>query len=386
MVLGKPFFRLANGADDFRAQILFAADPVVDFFCERIVKQPVDGEITALRIGLGAGENDFLRAAAVPVIRLGAERGDLELLFAFDHNHHAEFAPDGDGAFEEFFDLLRLGVRGDVVILRFASEQKIAHAAADPERGEARRVAGARQCLNANSRVEMAARSGHLRFTIYDLRANCQSTRQSQIANRKSFVAPDFFDVRDAAFDGFDGQRRAEFKNLDVLRLHERLELRVINRAGAGRGVVVVGKFHVMNVKAGQAGGQRLKLLRVLDETEVFLDLRVAGVVPVNDVRTVKVAEEIFEVAVQRNFLERLAVFDAELEAAFFGFGQNFPQRVINPFNERFLLRLALGGGFVAEFPVWGRILSRRFSASRTACRCNPSTQCCRDATPRPAP
>ena len=54
MVFGKALLRRADGADDFRAQILFAADPVVKFFGNRIVKQPVDGEITALRIGLGA--------------------------------------------------------------------------------------------------------------------------------------------------------------------------------------------------------------------------------------------------------------------------------------------------------------------------------------------
>ena len=55
MILGKPFLRRADGADDFRAQILFAADPVVKFFRERIEEKPVDGEIAALRVGLGAG-------------------------------------------------------------------------------------------------------------------------------------------------------------------------------------------------------------------------------------------------------------------------------------------------------------------------------------------
>ena len=131
------------------------------FFGNRIVKQPVDGEITALRIGLGAGKNDFRRSPAILVIRLGTKRGNLELMFAFDHNHHAEFAPDGEGAIEEFLDLLRPGVRGDVVILRLASEQKIAHAAADPERVEARLSAGART-------ISMATASWwnrrHLRF------------------------------------------------------------------------------------------------------------------------------------------------------------------------------------------------------------------------------
>ncbi len=41
---------------------------------------------------------------------------------------------------EQFLDLFRARVRGDVVILRLASEQKIAHAAADPERGETGRL------------------------------------------------------------------------------------------------------------------------------------------------------------------------------------------------------------------------------------------------------
>jgi hypothetical protein len=108
----------------------------VKFLGNRIIKQTVDGEVTALRVSLGIGENNFHWAATVLVIRLGPERGNLELVFGFDHNHHAKFAPDGEGAVEEFLDLLRPGVRGDVVILRLASEQKIAHAAADPERAE----------------------------------------------------------------------------------------------------------------------------------------------------------------------------------------------------------------------------------------------------------
>src|ERR1035437_3767129 len=140
MIFAKAFLRRTNRADDFRAQIFFTADPVVDFLRERIVKKSVDSENPAQRIGLGVGENDFFRATAILVIRLGAERGDLKLLFVFNDDHHAEFASDSDGAFEKFLDLLRLGVRGDVEILGFATKQQIAHAAADPERGEASRL------------------------------------------------------------------------------------------------------------------------------------------------------------------------------------------------------------------------------------------------------
>jgi hypothetical protein len=57
-------------------------------------------------------------------------------MFVFDNDHHAEFSSNANGAFEKFFDLFRSRVRGDVKILRFASEQKITHTTADPERGE----------------------------------------------------------------------------------------------------------------------------------------------------------------------------------------------------------------------------------------------------------
>ena len=91
--------------------------------------------------------------------------------------------------------------------------------------------------------------------------------------------------------------------------------------------MIVRGKLHVVKVKSGQARGERFEMLGVVKEAEVFLDLRVAGVVPINNVRAVKLAEEELEVAFQRNFLERLPVFDAEFEAALFGFGQKFAER-----------------------------------------------------------
>ena len=110
------------------------------FFVSRIVKKTVHREIAARRVGLGVGEDDFFWAAAILIIRLGAEGGDLKLVSPFDDDHHAEFFADGDGAFEKFLDLFRLGVRGDVEILRLASEQKIAHTTAHPECGKASRL------------------------------------------------------------------------------------------------------------------------------------------------------------------------------------------------------------------------------------------------------
>ena len=55
----------------------------------------------------------------------------------FNHHHDAGFFSDGERAFEKFFDLLRPRVGGDINVLRFAPQQKIAHAAANPVRGKA---------------------------------------------------------------------------------------------------------------------------------------------------------------------------------------------------------------------------------------------------------
>ena len=108
---------------------------------DRIEEKSVDGEIAALGIGARVGEHHCLRPPAIAVIRFGAERGDLKLLFALDHDHDAKLASDGDGVREKLFDLLRQRGRGDVVIARLAAEQKIAHAAAHPEGGRSRRSA-----------------------------------------------------------------------------------------------------------------------------------------------------------------------------------------------------------------------------------------------------
>ena len=147
-------------------------------------------------------------------------------------------------------------------------------------------------------------------------------------------------------------ERRAEFEDFDVLRLHEGLELSVINRPGAGRGVVTGRKDHIMDVKAGQARGERCQVPLMLDEAEVLLDLRVARVVPISNGGAVKFLEQLFKIAVERDFLERLAIFDAQFDPPFFRFGQDLLQRGMDVFHERLLFGLELGGGLQPEFFV----------------------------------
>ena len=146
MVFAKAFLRRTNGANNFGTQIFFTADPVMDFFCQRIIKKSVHREITAQSIGPGAGETDFFRPPAILIVRLGAEGGHLKLLSPLHHNDDTKLPADRYRFRKNCFDLLRPGVRGNVKILRLAAEQEIAHAAAHPECGITRVLQPGNNC------------------------------------------------------------------------------------------------------------------------------------------------------------------------------------------------------------------------------------------------
>jgi hypothetical protein len=133
VILGKPFRRRADGADDPGAQVRLAAHPIVQLLPHRVVEQAVDREVAPAGVGLRIAERDSFRVPPILVIPLRPERRHLELAGAFDHHHHPELAADRDGAFEAALDLFRQGGGDDVIIPRFPAQQEIPHAAADPE-------------------------------------------------------------------------------------------------------------------------------------------------------------------------------------------------------------------------------------------------------------
>ena len=53
VIFGKTLHRRTDGADQFRFQVRFPANPVVQLFADRIVKEPVDREVAAASILLG---------------------------------------------------------------------------------------------------------------------------------------------------------------------------------------------------------------------------------------------------------------------------------------------------------------------------------------------
>jgi hypothetical protein len=104
--------------------------------------------------------------------------------------------------------------------------------------------------------------------------------------------------------------------------------------------------------------GEAADMHGVVDDAEVLLDLAVAGVVPVADAGFLELAEKQVEIAFEGDFLERLAVFDAEFQPALRGFlGEGMEERV-GGVHVRFLAGLAFLQGFLEQLLVLGSFLA----------------------------
>ena len=113
-----------------------------------VVEEGVDREVAAQRVLLGGAER-VVRALVEGAWRAGVGRldlvglrrapegGGLDLLVAEADQREAEAAADDERVAEEPADLVRVRVRGDVEVLRGASEEEVSHAAADEVGGEA---------------------------------------------------------------------------------------------------------------------------------------------------------------------------------------------------------------------------------------------------------
>src|SRR5205823_6032981 len=78
---------------------------------------------------------------------------------------------------------------------------------------------------------------------------------------------------------------------------------------------------------------------------------------PIDQIWAGEFAEEKRVIAFERQFLQRLAIFNPQFHAAGFGLGQNFFQRLFCAFQEWLLFCLALFSHFSAERFVFGRLL-----------------------------
>ena len=72
-VFFNPFVRVPDGADDFRFEILPALDEIEEFFFQRIVEHPVNGEVAPFCVFGRGGKFDF--AGAPPVENFFSRKG-----------------------------------------------------------------------------------------------------------------------------------------------------------------------------------------------------------------------------------------------------------------------------------------------------------------------
>ena len=102
-----------------------AADVVDEPVVERVEEHAVDGEVAALGVLLGRGEDDRvgMSAVAYSAVGCGTWRPATVQRLRAEHLDDAEAGPDGDGAAEKALHLFGPGVGGDVVVVRFEAER-----------------------------------------------------------------------------------------------------------------------------------------------------------------------------------------------------------------------------------------------------------------------
>ena len=91
-----------------------------------------------------------------------------------------------------------------------------------------------------------------------------------------------------------------------------------------------------MDMAADRERTGRLEPLPVVEEPEVVLDLRMAKIVPVTDMQGVKPAEEVGHLALARNCLIMLTIFDTELDPLGSGVIGQIGEAIENPLDIRF--------------------------------------------------
>src|SRR5262249_20724915 len=116
-------------------------------------------------------------------------------------------------------------------------------------------------------------------------------------------------------------------------------------------------ELHIVNMETKEAVSERFEMQQMMNEAEVFLDLSMAGIMPVDQVGAGEFAKEELVIGLDRQLLKSLAIFDSEFDGASFGFWQDFLQLLGHTIDERFLPRVQFFADFGAEFLVFGAFL-----------------------------
>src|SRR5207245_11463395 len=109
-----------------------------------------------------------------------------------------------------------------------------------------------------------------------------------------------------------------------------------------------------VEVECTYAVAKRFQVHGMMNEPKIFLGLRLAGIVPITQVGAGQLAKEELVLALEGQFLEALAVFKPQLQAARFGVGQDLLERLFDAFQEWFLPSLAFFIQLFTEFVISG--------------------------------
>jgi len=130
-ILSEAFIGIPDGSDDSPLKVCHPADAIDDGKICNIVEKAVDGNVTAKGILLRSPETLFSDNFSVfrfhfLKFKVAAKRRDFNHLSAFKKDmDQPKSAADDPAVLEEIFDLMRVGIGGDVKILWDSSEEEI---------------------------------------------------------------------------------------------------------------------------------------------------------------------------------------------------------------------------------------------------------------------
>jgi len=143
-VLAHPNFRVADQHNPFLADVFETARVIPDAEVRDVVVKRITGEVPAPDILVDRPVNVVTQdppgvivldvAVFLSAFRGRAKRRDFNDLFTETDVREPESASDQAAIAEQRPNLFRMGVRGDIEILRVQAEQRISHAASDQER------------------------------------------------------------------------------------------------------------------------------------------------------------------------------------------------------------------------------------------------------------
>ena len=135
-------------------------------------------------------------------------------------------------------------------------------------------------------------------------------------------------------------------------------EFCVVNLPGKGRAVIFERPFHVVDVTTERATTDAIKPVRMVEQRQILLDLRVPKIVPVTSVGSIEKSQKILKFAFGWDRFVMLTIFNAQPDALFGSIFSDSGQAFQNPSQVTYAGALAtLNGGKLRT----GKLFAEKF-------------------------